>query len=53
MVVPDVVMPCRCPNCGRGMQPKTLRRRTNGERDCACSLCGKGFVYAPATVRPT
>ena len=52
MVIPDTVMTCTCPRCGRGQQPKVVRRRPTGERDCTCSLCGRQFVYTPATIRP-
>lgn len=51
VVVPDRVLPCNCPRCGRGMQPRTVRRRPDGVRDCTCSLCGKGFEYVPAQIR--
>lgn len=52
VLVPDRVMPCICPKCGRGMQPRVLHRRQNGVRDCACKLCGKEFEYFPAMIRP-
>ncbi len=48
--VPPLVGPC----CGRGMQPKVERWRTDAGTevaDCQCALCGKRFVYRPATVR--
>lgn len=49
--VDGAVLPCTCPKCGRGMTPRILHRRADGSRDCACGLCGAGFVYTPATVR--
>ena len=49
--VPPLVGPC----CGRGMQPKVERWRNEAGKgevaDCLCALCGKRFVYSPATVR--
>lgn len=51
VVIPDRVLPCMCPKCGRGQQPRTVRRRPNGIRDCSCALCGKEFEYIPAMVR--
>lgn len=47
----DSVPPLVCPKCGRGMQPKVMRKRPNGERDCACTLCAREFVYTPPRVR--
>ena len=52
VVVPDNVLPCICPKCGRGMQPRVIRKRPDGVRDCTCALCGKEFEYTPATIRP-
>jgi hypothetical protein len=51
------VPPLVCPMCGRGMTPKLKRWRPIDARgvasaDCDCTLCGKGFVYTPAVVRP-
>ncbi len=51
VMVDDAILPCKCPNCGRGMQPRVVRRRPTGERDCTCALCGQAFIYRPATVR--
>jgi uncharacterized C2H2 Zn-finger protein len=48
----DTVPPVNCPRCGRGQQPRMLRRRP-GEIDCACALCGKPFTYRPPTIRAT
>lgn len=48
------VPPLHGPCCGRGMQPKVERWRMEAGSevaDCQCSLCGKRFVYRPATVR--
>ncbi len=47
----DVVPALRCPRCGRGMQPRVLRRRKGSEiRECACSLCGQAFLYTPPVI---
>lgn len=52
VIVADSVMPCTCPKCGRGMQPRVIRKRPDGIRDCRCQLCGREFEYTPAKVRP-
>lgn len=51
VVLADVVLPCVCKMCGRGMQPRIIRTQANGVRICSCKLCGKEFEYTPARIR--
>jgi len=53
VVLTSRVPPQLCPHCGRGMQPRILRRGSVGGRpyaDCACISCGKAFRYFFAEV---
>jgi len=40
-----------CPHCGRGMTPRILVRRNNGERQVECSLCGGRYNWVPAKIK--
>jgi hypothetical protein len=49
--LPDHVPAHLCPHCGRGMTPRILVRRNNGERQVECSLCGGRYNWVPAKIK--
>ncbi len=51
VMVEDAILPHHCPFCGRGQTPRIMRKEPSGERHVSCKLCGKGYIYSPATIR--
>ena len=51
VVVPDYVPAMICPKCGRGQQPRVIRKHSDSRRDCRCALCGGEYEFTPATIR--
>ena len=43
--------PLHCPKCLGGDQHKLERWLPDGTAACLCVLCGRRFIYTPATVR--